>query len=211
MISYQLIWEVISVGNPVDLLCRCHQHWKIHIPCIAGDNGCTGMLDSSLSSRWQHCQPSLFWFWFVFFSNRNQNQKEKRKRKTFMYCTSFNWFFSIRTKKKRDKSLNVYMLTDKAQIPYRFLIIWGYELKWLPKNQNHKNSPYYHAFFLSLFVCDRLLFIFPFFTGWSKIWQGKYVHKSSALKLVLLYFQLLPVSRENSFRTFSNSLKFTHV
>lgn len=31
MIFYQLIWEIISVGNPTDVLFQCHQHLNLRI------------------------------------------------------------------------------------------------------------------------------------------------------------------------------------
>ena len=66
IISNQLISEAISVGNLIDMLFGCHQHLNIHVSCISGDNGFTGVLGHSLSSRWRHCSTVLFlalvWF-----------------------------------------------------------------------------------------------------------------------------------------------------
>lgn len=105
IIFYQMVWEVISEGNSMDFSFGCCQHLHIPILCIAQDNGVTGVLDNSLSSRWQHCSAVFcfcFWLVFCFFANWNQ----------FLHHQSH-----LPTKRWGEAS-NVPMLTDKAHIDF---------------------------------------------------------------------------------------------
>ena len=98
MISYQMIWQVISEGNSMELSFECH-----HILWIAGNHGFTGVSGSSLSTRWQHYSAVFvgFFFWLNFLPNE--------------IC-----FFNIRTRKKGGRvsrgASNICMLTYKAHV-----------------------------------------------------------------------------------------------
>ena len=59
MISYQMIWQVISEGNSMELSFECH-----HILWIAGNHGFIGVSGSSLSTRWQHYSAVFVFFFF---------------------------------------------------------------------------------------------------------------------------------------------------